>query len=620
MMTRCSIRRLRSVAALLSVLTLLACTESTPDSAAFADDGGGALGDSSGANDGGKQIDSAGDSAAADANTSAGVKLDILWVIDQSASMCQEQLALAAGFAKFAERLNKIPGMDAQMAVTTVQQTPDKTNIRVVGRFNTKAATAFPPNCMERRRRACTTDAQCKTGGSFAFTDPGASSMCTADTVNFGPAIADGKGGGLGEWQCKQTPVSKLSTNYNCSINNYCLARCNPDAGNADCEALFGKGSLCQTPGGGTNKDTAGCITQPDTASCLEASKQPAIVSHAQVEMLKCIATVGAAQTPESRFEGGLRAGWMALDPDGPSCDYNACVQHLRVCCADGGDWCKKDKNDAKCTAQTQELCEPLKGTTAATNACQNKRLLRPDAKLLIVMLSDDDDCSMGWDDSGNALNPLDTTTITKQVWDRCQVYGDADGGNTTLNEGHCEYTRSNAAVAGTDVYCPSDCEVGSAAQTVDKKPKCAGGCKDGSPERKTCLEQADAGLTASTKTAKAFGPVKAFADRYKKLKNSADDLFVAVIVADTLAADAPQQHRDRVDYYHSMLRDDGPGQVPYICAGARGEANYGHRYIAFAKEFGKRGFVHNICGDGDLGATLATIAGDTIAVIAAGK
>ena len=92
------------------------------------------------------------------------VKLDFLWVIDQSASMCQEQRALSAAFEAFTSRLSKLGAIDAQMAVVTAQQAQDKSEIKVIGRFMHKAATAFPPNCMERTKMHCLNNGHCTAG------------------------------------------------------------------------------------------------------------------------------------------------------------------------------------------------------------------------------------------------------------------------------------------------------------------------------------------------------------------------------------------------------------------------------------------------------------------------
>lgn len=603
------------------------------------------------------------------------VKLDFLWVIDQSASMCQEQRALSKAFADFTKELTKVGQVDAQMAVVTAQQAPDKTDIRVIGRFMHSAATAFPPNCNERVKMHCLNNGQCKQAHNFTFPKLTDSSMCCPNPKPISPAVVDKNDPNLaiGKWFCKAPPQATHVSNLNCSINSECQSRCNPDNGNKDCEAIFeDPGVECKIPGGGTNKDDASCIYPPDTKDCPSNDQLPDIVQQKDLlKYFKCNATVGAAQTPESRFEGGFRSAWMALDPKGPNCDYAACKAHLRTCCEDQGEWCKSDFNPGKCAAQTKELCDPLK----EKDGCQVKRLVRDDAYLIIVFISDDDDCSMGWDANGKLLNPLDKTVISKEVWDACQVYGDALGGNVALNEGNCEFKREKATQAKPpfDIYCPSDCNPGSQSKTVDKGllrcPKgckvtcdyeCAAGkgnadaqgaikakveanandgwlscplhCRTDSAERATCLQKAYEDLEKYTKRAQQFAPVDEYVKLFKSLKADPAHVLVASITGDALAASdldpktancagvqfdkagkadltERQKHRDRVNYYQSMLKDQGPGQAPYICAGARGESNYGSRYIQLAQAFRDNGEVHNVCEGDDFGPALISIA-----------
>ena len=94
------------------------------------------------------------------------VKLDFLWVIDQSPSMCQEQRALTKGVDDFIANLQKAGIADVQMAVVTVQQIADldKTQpgaVQAVGQFMHAAATTFPPNCMAQNRVPCGGDTPC---------------------------------------------------------------------------------------------------------------------------------------------------------------------------------------------------------------------------------------------------------------------------------------------------------------------------------------------------------------------------------------------------------------------------------------------------------------------------
>ncbi|GEM_PF-5587684 len=581
------------------------------------------------------------------------VKLDFLWVIDQSASMCQEQRALSAAFAQFTKKLTSLGAIDAQMAVVTAQQAPDKTAIKVIGRFMHTPAKAFPPNCMERVRMHCSVDPQtgvdnCNTSHKFTFQKSTDSSMCKSKTITVPPPKVDSKGKAKGKWRCEAPSQFAHVSNLNCSLNSYCQSRCSPSQKNKDCETLFGKGAVCKVPGGGNNTDQAGCMFPPDTANCPSADKLPSIVKQADLDKyFKCNATVGAAQTPESKFEGGFRSAWVALDPKGPNCDYDACVKHLRRCCVGNQAWCKTDYNKSKCEKERKELCEPLKDK----KNCQPKSLVRDGAYLILVFISDDDDCSMKI-----GLNPLDKKTITKEVWEHCQIYGDALGGNVALNEGNCEFKRQKAELVGKDVWCPSDCKPGSTAKTSKGLLKCPKGCKSvcdtvcaadaltkskadiekmvksdwglcprhcrsDSKERAACMQKAFEYLETYTKKDKRFAPVDEFVTMFKSLKADPAQVIVAAITGDVARKDSNgkalniserQIHRDRVNFYRSQLKDQGPGQAPYVCAGGRGESNYGSRYIELVQAFRDNGSFYNVCEGSDFGPALTGIA-DTI-------
>lgn len=605
------------------------------------------------------------------------VKLDFLWVIDHSTSMCQEQRALAAGFQEFIAALTRRGSIDGHMAVTTVQQAPAaaytpggaEVDGRIPGRFVHKAAKVFPANCMEQLRMPCLGNAHCNNGvTAFSHThDPADTSnytatMCSPNTFAVPPAVASANGTGLGDWTCSkptvaapvpgQPPADPRISNLNCSLNSTCRARCKLHRKHEDCVQLFGSGAKCTSTGGGVGSDQAGCMFPPATAGCPAEDALPPVLRHDELEaMFRCNATVGTASTNEAGFEGGFRAAWLALDPDGPNCDYDACLKSLRACCEDGAAWCKSDINAARCKVDRQSLCEPLKnpaGPGPNPDTCQPRRLVRDDAFLVIVFVSDDDDCSMRLD-----LHPLDTHVIIKETWDRCQVLGDAIAGNAALNEGACEYYRLKNA----DVVCPSDCLPGSTTARKDGQPKCPKGCKvtcdDGcvgdaeimklvtagdwqacpvhcrtdSDERKSCLLAASGSMVkfqkggAHPKAGWQFAPVADFVKRFKGLKADPAKVLVAAISGDAMKpAGWPQakpytqaqKHRDRVKFYHSALADAKPGQAPYICAGARGEAGYGGRYLQLVEAFRDNGVFHNICAGQDFTPALVNIA-DTL-------
>lgn len=526
------------------------------------------------------------------------VKLDFLWVIDSSASMCQEQRDLAKGFQTFITKLQSIGSIDAQMAVVSVQQAPGKDDIKVVGRFLHEAATALPASCLERVRMPCQSDGQCSKAFDFGFPIKTDSTLCSVDPMPVANPYDAGK------WTCVAPTSASDITNLNCSVNSYCEARCTDIKNHSDCRALFEKDVpadkqriRCVVPGGGTNVASAGCLYPPESEGCPPPDQLPAVLKADQLDLFRCNATVGARQSFEAGFEGGFRSAWVALDPKGPNCDYDACVAHLRSCCANNDSWCKDEKNDAKCAKDKAEFCEELKDE----KNCQAKSLLRDDAYLVIVFVSDDDDCSMDLQ-----YNPLDKSITTKEVWGRCQTEGDGLAGNAALNEGNCEFKRGKDA----NVYCPSDCLPGATTKDSSGKLKCANGCVEGSAEHTACVAKVAEKATSYRKANKAFAPVGSFVNLFKSLKSDPARVIVAAIVGDSTDADTPLAlHRDRVNFYHSSFKDIAGKQTPYVCSGKRGEAGYGSRYVQMAEAFRENGVVQNICKGSDFGAALENIA-----------
>ncbi|MCO4761377.1 MAG: hypothetical protein KC502_07725 [Myxococcales bacterium] len=519
------------------------------------------------------------------------VKLDFLWVIDHSPSMCQEQRDLAAAFSAFTETLKSLGAIDARMAVVSVQQVPDKVDIKVVGRFSHRAAKLFPPNCFERVVMPCLKNDDCTPTKPTAYPFPVVSdaSMCVDKKKWTNPYVG-------GKWECDKLSSATLTSNLNCSINSKCVAKCTSDA---DCRAIFepkvpkGKQrSICKNIAG-----VKGCMFPPDTADCPTEDKLPAVLEKDNLDLFRCNATLGAASTQEAGFEGGFRSAWTALDPEGPNCSYDACVKSLRACCTESKkEWCTKDFNQAKCDKDKKKWCEPLKDK----KNCQYNQLVRDDAYLVLVFISDDDDCSMNLD-----LNPLNKDVILKEVWQRCQTYGDALGGNKELSAGFCEYRRKK----NLNYYCDSDCTPGSTNKDKAGLLKCPKGCKAGSKEQLACQAKADVDTDKFKKTASQFAPVSEFVNRFKSLKDDPSRVIVAAISGDT-TADAKFKSRDRVNYYHSMLLNQGPGQVPYVCrSDKRGEAGYGSRYVQLAEAFRDNGVVQNICAGSDFGPALKSIA-----------
>ena len=531
-----------------------------------------------------------------DAATAKVVKLDFLWVIDHSASMCGHQFDLAGGFKDFVGQLQAAGQIDAQMAVVTVQQIPDKPtdtsgNIPKIGQFVHKPEVKFPPSCIERLKMPCTTDGQCVGKATFTFTPEticSQSSLCTnwngalpaseqGLTQTFTNALSAATSNcppndPSCNWRCQMPNVSGL-VNDNCSFNSYCWRHCTSDA---ECRATFEPDNpnarmICTHPGGTPSKDS-GCQYPPATADCPPAADIPPVLGTKkstiagkewnELDLFHCSATVRTAQSQESKFEGGLRSAWLALDPNGPNC--------------------------------------PKDATGAPTAACQNKQLLRDDAYLVIVVVSDDDDCSV------NLQIPLENADVSKknaldailslEVRESCQGFGDRLATNRWLNEGNCEFLKGKKASGVT--FCPCDCRAMAA----------------GSTQRADCEAQVLKDTPKFAKSDFRFATPGDLAWRFKSLKKNPNQVMFAAVTGlsgaglpGKAAADG-----DATAFYKAQLKK-APGHVPYICAGARGVAGFGSRYTQVAEAFGARGLVLNICKGEDFGGQLQQIGSEIV-------
>ena len=560
------------------------------------------------------------------------INLDFLWVIDHSTSMCKQQRILSQGFNDFITNLGVLGQVDVRMAVVTVQQIADPASatgvtVKKVGEFNHTAAKEFPPNCIEHYRAPCFVDgpgdvttpsAQCQSGFNLQFTagknyqlpatallnvvmPPDPVSDSTGNAQHAGPAYGDAMkhyGPTLltpdisvaNEWRCVQPPAFSQVTNDNASINSQCQRHCvGGKQGDDECKSLFGPTAVCYTPSG--NPAAAGCMFPPSTSDCPPPDQLPSVLHNDQLNMFHCIATVGASSTPQAGFEGGLRSAWKALDPAGPNCPGGPILKD-----GDGNTIMGDD------------------GQPAKNPNCQYAQLVRDDSYLVIVVVSDDDDCSVDLNlslenstvDEKNKLSAL----LPKEDWDKCQGLGDAVGGNRRLNEGNCLYVKSKCGPANpgcpdpTKYLCPTDCALTDAA----------------------CLMAAEVNVQANAAVDKRFAPVSDFVNRFKSLKSDPAHVIVAAISGDSEAQvyvggqpqfdldknplpDEAQKVVDTSMYFKSKRHNAGPKQTPYVCAGSKGESGYGSRYIELVNAFRENGIFANICAGSDFSAPLNGIA-----------
>ncbi|MCA9514572.1 MAG: hypothetical protein KC635_06505 [Myxococcales bacterium] len=295
--------------------------------------------------------------------TSDPIKIDFLWVVDNSTSMCQEQLALTENFKTFTERLSSQFDIDPRLAVTTVdvQCTVNGTSIfSSQGLFNTVPARTFPPACQDTLVRACSNDAGC------ANLDCQASGECDdIDEPSCSCTDPD-------EWACRGYQSDICLRTPNGSINTSCRRRCTTDQ---ECKDLFGDPRyICQKLSG--NQLDWGCLLPPATQDC--PATVPAILDGTNLDLFACAATVGVNQESSCfKYEQGLRASLLALDPKGK-------------------------------------------------NAEQSKAFLRDDAYLVIIYVSDEDDCSVA-----------DGRSISEDDYETCALLPTTDEGGPLVPVGH---------------------------------------------------------------------------------------------------------------------------------------------------------------------------------------
>jgi hypothetical protein len=224
------------------------------------------------------------------------IPIDFLWVIDNSSSMCQEQSSLGRSFSAFTDSLGRFFEVDPRVAVTSLGcdgaaglQSPP------LGHFNTTPARDYPPACFEERRVACGSPEQPLCGD--------------LDCELYG--VCDGT---PTEWVCRDVnPPDICTINPNGSINSACQRTCDTDE---ECRTFYGDDTfVCRKPSG----QPGGCLRPPLTEGCPDSL--PPVLTKDNLDLFRCIASVGVTQSNCLKFEQQLRSGLLAIDPNGPNRD-----------------------------------------------------------------------------------------------------------------------------------------------------------------------------------------------------------------------------------------------------------------------------------------------------------
>lgn len=416
------------------------------------------------------------------------IKVDFLWVVDNSASMCQEQLSLTRNFTEFTNTLANYFELDSRLAVTTVDAQCEVNGTTVVsskGKFNTRAATSFPPPCQEQRKVRCVSDVECE----------GLDCELYPDACNQAQQ---------GEWTCRTATTPSCLENPNGTVNSSCRRRCTTDP---ECQTLFGDPTyFCQKPS--SNQADWGCIRPPDTATCPDTLPEflEKNASVDNINLFPCLATVGVNQEKCLKYEQQLKSGLLALDPTGP-------------------------------------------------NHEQSARFLRPDAYLVIVFVSDEEDCSA--DDNANP-------PIGEDDYETCGLMKTTDEGGPLTPVAHF-VNRFKALKRDPSKVIVAAIAGDSTAVFPEGSPNA------GEPD-----------------------PVQVAFEREEFLKSK------------DCSKTNPGDDCDPRTCYHQS----------YVCKSDNGIADYGARFRALVEGFGPNGTFGNICANEGIGPALDSIADTIIRVI----
>jgi len=331
-------------------------------------------------------------------------KFDVLWVVDNSTSMCQEQSNLTRNFSRFVERLSGL-NADFRMGVITTDvvnagQQGELQNVPAVDLRNCIQATPDDPSnyctadgdcgiggclCGLPRLQRCSSDAECGGATPVCVRSAPDAALRFCSRSCSGPADAScmDPGDPNGVFQCGESPDQPGSL--------HCILR--PCGGGTPCPAAeMGAGGsplfeyACMADGSdGTNsycrrrenfnvpcRGAGGAC--PHNGACDERGRCPTYM----------VCPAPTCDCPQNLD----RVLTVAEVADNPAALEDA-VRRFR-CMAWGG-------TEGDPTERGLQAIEMFLDNDAAKP--DGARFLRDDAHLVIVVLSDEDDCS-GYDDA----------------------------------------------------------------------------------------------------------------------------------------------------------------------------------------------------------------------------
>jgi hypothetical protein len=422
------------------------------------------------------------------------IPIDFLWVVDDSSSMCEEQVALTDNFKQFSKILAENFDIDPRVAVVTpdMQCTAAEAQGKSTrGVFSTLAATGFPPGCQARTPIECTTSDQCSGLDCTLF----------------------GKCDNQGSWTCRKAQSASCVTNPNGTLNTTCRRDCATDL---ECQQVFDDPRyICQKLSG--SPLDWGCLLPPSTANC-PATVGP-VLDLGTIDQFACLATVGVNQAQCFAYEQGMRGALTALDRDGPNKVHIACTA--------------ADEKAGKC-----------------------KRFLRDEAYLVIVFVSDEDDCSSD-------------TQIPEDQHDQCGLLADQTQGGPLIPVNHYVNRFKSLKSDPARVIIAAISGDALPGETLESKIDAATG--------KPYCEDLEVNVAAGTMT-----DVEASRECFVRSK---DNPFIC---------------------HHTTT----------ICTSSSGQADWGRRYQQLAERFGDNGVFENICSPAGLGPALERIAARIVQVV----
>lgn len=329
-------------------------------------------------------------------------RLDVLWVMDDTPGMCPERRFLADGIR---QNLDWYPSayLDVRMAVTTTNVCPMGEPGAVRGAFVYQPASTVLPDCMVKRAVPCLDDQDCRDSSGLPDADNWGCDPVPAQHVygcdkpeSIGTDPYDGDVLHIVNSRCR----------YDCASGapgGGCSAGTGSNPCDVKCQQTFEYENLnCLIPGSDPAK--SGCVTDFSREFC--PIDGPRVLDEEIVEKYL------------EKWKQGLWAGdpaWHAMPEEKARIELS---RRLAVCMT------SVQLQQSSCGAQEQGLLAAWMALDpSGENGTQARSFLREDAFLLIIVVSDEDDCS-----SATEISPEETA--------RCACLADTKG---CTADGQCD-------------------------------------------------------------------------------------------------------------------------------------------------------------------------------------